>query len=210
VRLAVFGASGKAGRHLVGQGPGRRRRGHRGGPRPHPAAHPPPAAAGGGGRRARPGGDRPGGGRRRRGRLRPGPPPPRNRSPVHRPKVMWRRKASAGGEPRAAGMQPRSRSRRGHVPQPCTASGRLVRRQAPTAWCSWRSAALRQRRHAARGDRAHGASLLSAALLAGRHCPLAAHSPAHRRASKRQVRLPILPFQTGPASRRLGCQSPAR
>jgi hypothetical protein len=53
-------------------------------------------------------------------------------------------------DPRAAGLQPSSRSRRPeHVPQHCTAAGQLIRRQAATTWCSWRSTPIRQRRHAA-------------------------------------------------------------
>ena len=93
-------------------------------------------------------------------------------------------------EPRTAGLQPSSRSRREHVPPPWTAAGQLVGvKHQPHALVAQHpypsGSALRSVAATVRPP-------LSGRLLAGRHRPPAAHrtahSPAHRSASNCQVR----------------------
>jgi hypothetical protein len=131
--------------------------------------------------------------------------------PVHRPRSCGS-KGLPCGEPRAVGMQPSSRSRRKHVPQHRTAPLLAGSPEGTNQPHSARGAAPHPSGSAPpRGDRGHGASFLSATLPAGRHrAPAAhctAHSPAHRSASKCQVRSPDL--NSAKLRRRVGLNAAA-
>jgi hypothetical protein len=117
--------------------------------------------------------------------------PPWGRPPVHRPRLCGGQRPLPVGISRcrqAAEFPVPPRARPPTVAPLLAGSSGAKNQAVLVAQCPYPSGSARR----PGGGRGHGASLLSATLLPGRHRPptahCTAHTPAHRRASKCQVR----------------------